>query len=120
MISKETLLELSTRLARPKFDRNVSVQARQEFLNAVVSLSEVVSIAGTLRVCRDETDDKFLETAITGKAAYLVTSDRDLLTLRPVGDSTAATKINDTLYSGVAIVTAAEFIGFTHGQSSEV
>jgi uncharacterized protein len=115
LISKETFLEFSTRLKRQKFDRYVSTEARQDFLNAVASLSEVVVITGTLRICRDETDDKFLETAITGQAAYLITSDKDLLSLRPAGEA-IATKLADTLVSGVAIVTAAEFLGFTDEQ----
>jgi len=35
-------------------------------------------------VCRDPRDDKFLDAAITARATYLVSSDRDLLDLRAV------------------------------------
>jgi putative PIN family toxin of toxin-antitoxin system len=32
-------------------------------------------------VCRDPTDDKFLDAAISGLTAVLVTGDKDLLTI---------------------------------------
>ena len=33
--------------------------------------------------CRDPDDDKLLETALIGDAAYLITRDQDLLTMAP-------------------------------------
>ena len=35
-------------------------------------------------LCRDPTDNRILECAVTGEAHYLVTSDRDLLDMPPV------------------------------------
>jgi hypothetical protein len=50
-----------------------------------------------VKVCSDPEDDKFLATAVGGKADYLVTGDvGDLLHLRE--------------YKGVAIVSPREFI----------
>ena len=34
------------------------------------------------KICRDADDDKFIDTALTGEAAYLVTGDKDLLDLK--------------------------------------
>jgi putative PIN family toxin of toxin-antitoxin system len=36
-----------------------------------------------VRQCRDPKDDKFLETALNGKADLILTGDSDLLTLHP-------------------------------------
>jgi putative PIN family toxin of toxin-antitoxin system len=61
----------------------ISVEESSEFLGAVVEVAEWVKILEQVRLCRDPKDDKFLELAINGNAAYLVTGDRDLLTLHP-------------------------------------
>jgi len=37
--------------------------------------------APTIRLSRDPDDDKFLECAVGGRAAYIVTADNDLLSL---------------------------------------
>jgi predicted nucleic acid-binding protein len=37
-----------------------------------------------IRVCRDPTDDKFLECAVSGGADYVVSADADLLSLQEV------------------------------------
>ena len=39
-----------------------------------------------IAVCRDPTDDKFLELAVNGKADLIVTGDADLLVLNPFRD----------------------------------
>jgi putative PIN family toxin of toxin-antitoxin system len=44
-----------------------------------------VNLSGTLRVCRDPDDDKFLECAERARADLLITGDKDLLTLRTHG-----------------------------------
>ncbi|MBM6988172.1 MAG: putative toxin-antitoxin system toxin component, PIN family [Olsenella umbonata] len=48
-----------------------------------------------VEVCRDPDDDKFLGCAIDARAIHIVSGDKDLLT---IGE-----------YSGIEIVTAAEF-----------
>lgn len=50
-------------------------------LDVILLLTELrafarqVEISGTLRVCKDPDDDKFLETAVTGGADFLVTKN---------------------------------------------
>ena len=47
------------------------------------SRMQVVEVASLERnICRDPDDDKVLGTAITGKAACIITGDKDLLTLK--------------------------------------
>lgn len=45
------------------------------------TLSEVVTLPGTLRLCRDPDDDMVIETAMVGQADLIVTQDEDLLSL---------------------------------------
>ena len=86
LVSEATLEELADVLARPKFDRYVTVADRQQFLRLLGSVAELVAIAYPIRACRDPRDDKFLELAVNGRARVLVTGDRDLLALHPFHD----------------------------------
>jgi uncharacterized protein len=81
---------------RPKFDRYVDRALRQQFLSDLTSVAEWVTITGVVDACCDPDDDKFLETAINGDAACIVTGDTDLLTLDP--------------FDGVRILTPRAFV----------
>jgi uncharacterized protein len=96
VFSDETFAELTSRLMRPKFDRYVDEALRQQFLSDVATVAEWVTITGVVVACRDPDDDKFLETAINGDAACIVTGDADLLTLDP--------------FDGVRILTPRAFV----------
>ena len=48
--------------------------------------AEAVAIAERIAACRDPTDDKFLELAVSGRANLIVTGDPDLLVLNPFRD----------------------------------
>ncbi|MGH7453619.1 MAG: putative toxin-antitoxin system toxin component, PIN family [bacterium] len=47
----------------------------QLLLDELKSFSRRTKIGGTLRVCKDSDDDKFLETAVEGGADFLVTKN---------------------------------------------
>ncbi|OGA52282.1 MAG: putative toxin-antitoxin system toxin component, PIN family [Betaproteobacteria bacterium RIFCSPLOWO2_12_FULL_62_58] len=96
LISEATLIELADVLARPKFDRYVSIEDRQQFLRLLGSVAELVPITYPIRACRDPRDDKFLELAINGGAAIIITGDKDLLALDP--------------FQGIPIITPASFL----------
>jgi len=96
LASDDSLAELATVLARPKFDRYVSVADRRSFLRLLHGLAEPVPIVHRIVACRDPKDDKFLELAINGSAAAIVTGDADLLTLHP--------------FRGVRIVTPRDYL----------
>ena len=83
LLSDQTFAELASRLMRPKFDRYVEAAERRQFLSDLAAVGEWITIQGDLRASRDADDDKFLETAVNGKADCLVTGDRDLLMLDP-------------------------------------
>lgn len=47
----------------------------ETFLNGLAELAEVILISGELDVCKDPSDNIFLETAIATSAEYLVTKN---------------------------------------------
>jgi putative PIN family toxin of toxin-antitoxin system len=55
----------------------------QAWLRALMAATEVVEISERIAACRDPTDDKFLELAVSGRADLIVSGDRDLLALNP-------------------------------------
>jgi putative PIN family toxin of toxin-antitoxin system len=97
VFSDATFAELSARIWKPKFDRYISMAARQEILHDARALATWVDIPPQIagqRFCRDGDDDKFIHAALAGSAMWLVTGDRDLLVIGPD--------------SGVRIVTPAQ------------
>ncbi len=83
LLSPETLAELNDVLSRNKFDRYVTREKREEFLEALLDRAILIEPIETVRVCRDFKDDKFLELALNGEASFIVTGDEDLLELNP-------------------------------------
>lgn len=83
LISANTIKELDSVLARPKFERYVTREERERFLSAFLERAELVEVTVTVEVCRDSKDNKFLELAISGSATAIVTGDPDLLVLDP-------------------------------------
>lgn len=83
LVSDATLAELADVLARPKFDRYVSIVDRQRFIQLLGGVARRVSITHQLTICRDPHDDMFLHVALNGEADALVTGDADLLVLHP-------------------------------------
>ena len=114
--STPTFDEFVDVLVRPRFDRLISHDVRRAFLEAIEDQAEWFQIEGRIMGCRDPKDDKFIETALVGRADCLVTGDRDLLALRPAGDAAALTGVQ-TQYLGFAIVTPAEFLALVGGST---
>ena len=96
LFSDETFAELRTRLLHSKFDRYVSRTGRLVLLAQLEAVAEWVSIVGARMGCRDQSDDKLLETALMGQAGCLVTGDRDLLVMSP--------------FQGIPIVSPARYL----------
>jgi putative PIN family toxin of toxin-antitoxin system len=99
LLSSSTLEELAEVLGREKFARYVTAAERDEFLVAFVERALLIEPTEAVRACRDAKDDKFLELAVSGRAAYIISGDADLLVLHPFRD--------------ISIVTAAAFLQAT-------
>ena len=83
LASEKTLNELADVLTREKFDKYVSFKERQEFYVHYLETVEMIDIMEVITDCRDSKDNKFLETAVSGKAQIIVSGDDDLLVLNP-------------------------------------
>lgn len=82
LVSKATTAELIRVLAYPKFKLNDEDQ--QELLADYLPWCATVRIPNPVPVtpdCRDPFDQAFLQLAVAGKADYLVSGDKDLLSL---------------------------------------
>lgn len=82
-VSDETLFELSEVLKRSKFDKYLSLIARQQFFKVYQERSFAILITHSVLDCRDPKDNKFLDLALSCSATYIVSGDPDLLVLNP-------------------------------------
>lgn len=78
--SEDMLNELVTSSARAQFD--FSEKERKEMYDVVRETAELFVPAEEVTDCRDPKDNMVLECALSGKADFIVTRDRDLLSLR--------------------------------------
>ena len=83
LVSQATIDEVNEVLRRKGFDKYVLEEERIEFVTALVRDAVLVEITEEIRECRDPKDDKFLELAVCGRAACIVSGDNDLLSLHP-------------------------------------
>ncbi|MGH8472646.1 MAG: putative toxin-antitoxin system toxin component, PIN family, partial [Gammaproteobacteria bacterium] len=82
LVSRATAGELIAALAYPKF--RLAATEQDDLLADYLPWCEAVMIPDPpppLPVCRDPADTPFLELAVVGKAAFLVSGDKDLLAL---------------------------------------
>ena len=70
-------------------------QFNAEGLSRFQMMINLVDVHTKVTVCRDPDDDKFLGCALDSRAVYVVSGDKDLLTLKN--------------YEGIEIITAREF-----------
>ncbi len=85
--STETLAELEEVLMRPTFDRYTPAADRRAFLDRIREETTLVAPAAVGRLCRDPEDDMFLAAAVGGSVPWLVTVDRQLLSVRRAGET---------------------------------
>ena len=83
LISTALSEEMDRVIVQDRFDRYVSRRQRERFLDLLIRESEHIEITESIQVCRDPKDDRVLELAVCGNAAYIVTGDADLLVLNP-------------------------------------
>lgn len=80
--SAATEQQLFAVLARP-YLASLIAPAAHAWLRQIMRAAELVAIMERVAVCRDPTDDKFLELAVAGRAGLVVSGDADLLALHP-------------------------------------
>lgn len=80
--SAATERQLFEVIARPYFVPLIDRETRA-WLRQLMAAAELVTISERIAACRDPTDDKFLELAVSGHANLIVSGDADLLALNP-------------------------------------
>lgn len=85
--TRTMLVELLGVLLRPRIREKYRVS-----LTEIKAILRLIRLRGTevfptmvLAVCRDPTDNKFLEAAVEGQADIIITGDADLIALNPFG-----------------------------------
>ncbi|MEW5719708.1 MAG: putative toxin-antitoxin system toxin component, PIN family [Chloroflexota bacterium] len=78
--SPALLEELQEVLSRPRVMkiRGTTQTEAERFTRLVASVAQIVVITGALQLCRDPDDDVLLETALEGRATYVVSRDEDI------------------------------------------
>jgi putative PIN family toxin of toxin-antitoxin system len=88
IFSEELLEEFIEVIKRPKLKRFFSTTDTENILKTIEEFAEFVVVKTTVNACRDEKDNFLLALAIDAKADYLLTGDKDLLSLKSYGDTT--------------------------------
>ncbi|MBQ3713354.1 MAG: putative toxin-antitoxin system toxin component, PIN family [Spirochaetia bacterium] len=65
-------------------------------ISQILNKMHILSPDCSVKICRDPDDNKFINCAISAKCLYIVSGDKDLLSIKR--------------YKGIKIVTVAEFI----------
>ncbi len=105
--SLELLAELNRALSYPRLQKFYDKDTRLRFVALIAQLAEMQNLPDEIpAISRDPDDDKFIACAIAGRADFLVSGDRDLLTLEQVGD--------------VRIITARELLEILTALSPEI
>jgi len=96
LLSFAALAELNDVLGRRKFRKYVTENEAKRFLAALVREAAWVEVKVRVAACRDPSDDKFLELAVSGGATHIISGDHDLLALNP--------------FRGISVLTPAAFL----------
>jgi putative PIN family toxin of toxin-antitoxin system len=95
-LSEPTWTELQQVIARPKFARYLSDEARHQFLQRLISVSRFAVTQSVVKDCADPKDNPFLELALDVQARCVVSGDQHLLALEP--------------WRGITICTPSQFL----------
>ena len=93
--SAATEAQLFDVIARPYLAALIA-PATFDWFKQFMGAAELITITERIAACRDSTDDKFLELAVSGQADFILTGDADLLVLNP--------------FRGISIVAPATFV----------
>lgn len=108
VMSEPMFAELVEVLMRPRFANRYGItrQDIEDLVGLLRERSEIVTITGSIHLCRDPDDDMVIETALIGKADGLVTRDDDL----------KSTEMTEALGSrGIAVLTVRRLLDVLAG-----
>jgi len=83
----EQFQELNDVFKKPKIRKYISVKQKNEFLDLLVEVSEMIILQTATELCRDPKDNYLISLAIDSCSDFLITGDNDLLELGKVGNT---------------------------------
>ncbi|MBI5635120.1 MAG: putative toxin-antitoxin system toxin component, PIN family [Nitrospirae bacterium] len=84
------------------FDVSLQSAGNQGHHRFNISKAERITLKGNLNICRDPDDDVIIETAVRGRAKYLVTGDKDI-----ADDKTVSSYLSQ---HGVTVISLQNFL----------
>lgn len=84
IFSDELIEEFLVVAKRPKFEKYFSDSDIKRLLTLFKDYGKLLKVKTSVNDCRDKKDNFILNLAIDSKANYLVTGDKDLLTLKKI------------------------------------
>jgi len=85
LFSKELVEEFIEVAKRPKFQKYFTDSDIEKLLINFDSIGKIINVKSNLKDCRDTKDNFLLNLAVDGKAKYLISGDKDLLSLKIIG-----------------------------------
>ena len=70
----------------PELCKKYSSKPERFALNDLIPIMEIITPTSKINVCRDPTDNKFIECAVDGHCIYIVSGDKDLLAVKNFND----------------------------------
>ncbi len=83
--------EIAETLQYPHIKSWVPDNVRLSFLKAFSLAAILIEVNTDIRFCRDPNDDFLISLAVDGEAHYLITGDKDLLTLKQIENTRIVT-----------------------------
>ena len=77
----ELIEEIRATVEKPKLKKHFDSKAIEEMLLTFESMIELIPVKSKVQFCRDSKDDFLLSLSKDGKAHFLITGDKDLLSL---------------------------------------
>ena len=104
IVSIPLLKEIAEVLHRPRIKNKYQITDAhiERFLTLLSQKAIHVEVSGNFRICRDPDDDIILETALLGKAKYMVSRDDDIKS-----DADLIAKMQD---KGITVYTVSHFL----------
>lgn len=81
LFSIELIEEIEATISKPKLRKHFSPDSLDEMLNIFDPFIDLVTVKSKVKLCRDPQDDFLISLAKDGKADYLITGDKDLLSI---------------------------------------
>ena len=85
MVSEELFNDLESGIRKPYPAKKIVRSEYEKFVSDLRSIAEFVEVHSIVEICRDPKDNFLLALTKDGLADYLITGDKDLLSVKQLG-----------------------------------